>query len=75
MSSLKNDKKLIIQIRENGYIIATKLFKNGGKKKLDNYYRNKQTKTFVEVLSKLLEIPEIELIESKQTIMVVYDSN
>ena len=75
MSSLKNDKKLIIQIRENGYIIATKLFKNGGKKKLDNYYRNKKTKTFVEVLSKLLEIPEIELIESKQTIMVVYDSN
>ena len=61
--SLKNDKKFIIQIREDGYINARQLCKNGGKK-WNNYYRNKKTQEYLEALSKLLEIPEIELIES-----------
>ena len=62
--SLKNDKKFIIQIREDGYINATALCKNGGKLFAD-YNRNKKTHAFLEALNDILRIPIDNLIESK----------
>ena len=53
-----------IDIRKDGYIDITKLCKIGGKK-FNNWYQNKKSKIFLEKLSKILNIKESKLLDSK----------
>ena len=63
--SLKDGKKMIIPMRDDGYINATLLCKAGGKLFAD-YKRNKQTESYLQVLESVMGIPITQLIDIKQ---------
>jgi hypothetical protein len=63
--TLKNGSSMIIPMREDGYINATKLCQAGGKE-FSNWYQNKNTKDIIEALEADLGIPRSALIEIKK---------
>ena len=62
---LKNGSKIIVPMREDGYINATMLCKAGCKLFAD-YKRQKQTKAYLQALESVMGIPITELIHSVQ---------
>ena len=61
---LKNNKKMIIPMREDGYINAT-LLCEAGNKLFGHYKENKQTQDYLQALESIIGIPIIKLIETK----------
>ena len=62
---LKNGSKIIVPMREDGYINATMLCKAGGKL-FGHYKSNKQTQEYLQALESVIGIPITELIHTTQ---------
>ena len=63
--NLKNGSKIIVPMREDGYINATMLCKAGGKL-FGHYKSNKQTQEYLQALESVIGIPITELIHTTQ---------
>jgi hypothetical protein len=62
--TLPNGQILLIPMRKDGYINATALCKAGGKL-FGDYKRTKETTAYLQVLKRIMDIPIINLIETK----------